>query len=159
MKVLSSFFSGITAYLPQIIIGMVVIAIIIMILVVVLTSTSFKHALKKKTPPTKAAETLKPPRPAEDKMPPRWGIISEMLSMRGYFRVGDISLSFLRALDLLRQRLDTVNFKYFMPWYLMIGPEKSGKNHLNESIRTDLSLGGNPISALRTPIQASSGAF
>lgn len=130
MNVLSSFFSGITAYLPQVIIGMVVIAIIIMILVVVLTSTSFKHALKKKTPPAKVAETPKPTRPAEDKMPPHWGIISEMLSMRGYFRVGDISLSFLRALDLLRQRLDTVNFKYFMPWYLMIGPEKSGKTTL-----------------------------
>lgn len=130
MSGLSSFISGITAYLPQVIIGMVVIAIIIMILVVILTSTSFKHALQKKTPPAKAPEPAKATRPAEDKMPPRWGIISEILSMRGYFHVGDISLSFLRALDLLRQRLDTVNYKYFMPWYLMIGPEKSGKTTL-----------------------------
>lgn len=132
MNALSSLITGITSYLPQILIAMVVIAIIIMILVVVLTSASFNKALKKKNPPSKAAEISKETRPPEDKMPPHWGRLSEILLARGYFQVGDISLTFLRALDLLRQRLDTVNFKYFMPWYLMIGPEKSGKSTLME---------------------------
>ncbi len=130
MNALSSFFSGITAYLPYILIGMVVIALIVMILVVVFTSTSVKRAALKKAPPKATVENPRATRPPEDKMPPRWGRISEILSTRGYFHVGDISLTFLRALDLLRQRLDTVNFKYFMPWYLMIGPEKSGKTTL-----------------------------
>lgn len=132
MSALSSFITGFTSYLPSILIGMAIIALVIMILVVVLTSASFNKALKKKTLPSKAAESPKEARPPEDKMPPHWGRLSEFLLARGYFQVGDISLTFLRALDLLRQRLDTVNFKYFMPWYLMIGPEKSGKSTLME---------------------------
>jgi len=104
MSALSSFFSGITAYLPYILIGMVVIALIVMILVVVFTSTSVKRAALKKAPPKAAVENPRATRPPEDKMPPRWGRISEILSTRGYFHVGDISLTFLRALDLLRQR-------------------------------------------------------
>lgn len=130
MNELSSLVNRITAYLPWILIAMLIVAIIIMILVVVSTSTSFKDALQKKISPKKQQGASEETRPPEDKMPRHWGRISEILSMRGYFQVGDISLTFLRALDLLRQRLDTVDFKYFMPWYLMIGAEKSGKTTL-----------------------------
>lgn len=129
MNMITSLISNITNYLPQIIIGIGIVALIIMILVVVLTSESVKSALKKKVPPAPKSKPA-PIHAPEDKMPPYWGRLSEILSLKGYFQVGDLSLIFLHALDLLRQRLDTVNFKYFMPWYLLIGPEKSGKTSL-----------------------------
>ncbi len=141
MTFLSSLINNITAYLPQIIVALVVIAVIIMILLVVLTSTSVKNVIKKKVPPKPKDETLSERRPPEDKMPPLGGRIAEILSMRGYFQVGDLSLVFLRAMELLRQRLDTVNYKYHLPWFLLIGASNSGKSTLMDRSEITLPLG------------------
>lgn len=140
MTFLSSLAHSISAYLTHIILTLVVIAIIIMILMVIMTSTSVKNAISKKAPPKSKDEKIDT-RPPEDKMPPIGGRISEFLAMRGYFRVGDLSMIFLRALDLLRQRLDTVNYKYHLPWYLLIGPSNSGKSTAMDRAEIMLPLG------------------
>lgn len=139
MMSLSDLIASITAYLPQIIIGMLVLAIIVMVLMVVLTSLNVKKALKKKAAPAAAPPPPKveaATRAPEDKMPPRFGVLSQILSLRGYFQIGDLSLIFLKGLDLLRQRLDTVNYKYHLPWYLLIGPAHSGKTSMMD--RSDI---------------------
>jgi type VI secretion system protein ImpL len=137
MTTISALVTQISSYLPQIILGMVITAIILMILMVILTSTSVSNAIKKKKPPTPKPEPADT-RPPEDKMPPRGGIFSQLLSLKGYFQVGDLSLIFLKALELLRERLDTVDYKYHLPWYLLIGATNSGKSSIMN--RSDLIL-------------------
>ncbi len=138
MMSLSDLIASITSYLPQIIIGMVILTVIVMVLLVFLTSATVKKALKKKAPPPPAPKAEPLTRAPEDKMPPRFGTISQILSLKGYFQVGDISLIFLKGMELLRQRLDTVNYKYHLPWYLLIGASQSGKSSMMD--RADLVL-------------------
>lgn len=130
MTTLSSFIESIVAYLPYILIGLVVVAIVVMIAVILLTQTSIKKAIQKKVPPPSAKKQEIPPPIHEGKTPPMGGRLSQFLTLKGYFRVGDMSLGLLKALELLRQRLDTVDYKYHLPWYALIGPEQSGKTTL-----------------------------
>lgn len=76
-----------------------------------------------------------------NKLPPLGGWISEFLSKKGFFHVSTLSLSFLRALDFLRDSLNTYNYKYQLPWYLLIGAENSGKTSLIEGAELNMPLG------------------
>ncbi|WP_010298146.1 type VI secretion protein IcmF/TssM N-terminal domain-containing protein [Candidatus Odyssella thessalonicensis] len=140
MKTIMDFISGLNAYLHLIVISGAIIALLLMLLFLYVTSRKVQTEIDKRVPPgsAKAAEDLLPP---EDKTPPWGGFFSRYLTLRGYFKVGDLSLIFLRALKLLRNRLDTVNYKYFLPWYLMIGPSSSGKSSLIERGGVALPLG------------------
>lgn len=126
-------FGYISAHLIEFIVGVAIIAILTIILVAFLTSRSVTKAIKKKVPPKPPSKTPVEPDPVpEDKMPPLGGSLSRALALRGIFRVGDIGLSFLRALNFLRDHLDTVQYKYRLPWYLLIGASQSGKSSLLE---------------------------
>jgi type VI secretion system protein ImpL len=129
MKTIMDFISGLNAYLHILVIVSSIIALLLMLLFLYFTSRKVKTEIDKRVPGNAQKETNPLP-PAEDQTPPWGGLFSRYLTLKGYFKVGDISLIFLRALDMLKDRLDTVNYKYFLPWYLMIGPSGSGKTSL-----------------------------
>ncbi len=95
-----------------------------------------RAATKPVTPSVPASDEIR-----NDKLPPMGGWISEFLSKKGYVKVSSLSLSFLRALDFLKQSLDTYNYKYQLPWYLLIGAENSGKTTLMEGADLNLPVG------------------
>jgi type VI secretion system protein ImpL len=68
-------------------------------------------------------------------IPPLGGGVSRYLTVKGYFKVNRISLSFLKALDFLKHSLGE-NSHYKLPWFLLVGSEGSGKSTLVKS--TDL---------------------
>lgn len=140
MKTIMDFISGLNAYIHIIVIVGSIIALILMLFFLYYTSSKVKTEINKRVPQNaqKEPENLPPP---EDQTPPWGGLLSRYLTLKGYFKVGDLSLIFLRALDLLRERLDSLNYKYFLPWYLMIGTSGSGKTSLIERSEISLPLG------------------
>lgn len=139
MKTIMDFISGLNAYIHIIVIVGSIVALILMLLFLYYTSSRVKKEVDKRIPPNTPEPEQLPP--AEDKTPPWGGLLSRYLTLKGYFKVGDLSLIFLRALDLLRERLDTINYKYFLPWYLMIGTSGSGKTSLIERSEIPLPIG------------------
>ena len=55
--------------------------------------------------------------------------LNHYLIAKGYIRVHSIVKSFFKALDFLKTSLGT-GYKYKLPWYMIIGAEKSGKSSL-----------------------------
>lgn len=135
--------SNLSTHLTQIILAVIVIAILVMVLMIVFTSNAVQHEVKKKVPPPmKMGQDDPPPHPEDmGHLPPIGGRLSAFLSLKGFFNVGDISLVFLRALNLLRERLDTVHYKYQLPWYLLIGANQSGKTTLMDRSEIVLPIG------------------
>ena len=118
----------------------------ICILVIVLILLYIMYISNKKTQANRDKEpTLSkdPNAPFEEteRMPFHGGWLSEFMSRKGYFRVGDLSLSFLRALSFLKETVRTYNYKYQLPWFLVLGTEGSGKSSLFENAGLHLPLG------------------
>lgn len=141
---MNSFFKSLSHIgnrIPEIILIITILAVVMILVLTFLTNYAIKQAEKKGPKP----EPEKIPKEAriipEYKMPPFGGRLSQYLTLRGTFRVGDISLSFLRALAFLRNRLDTLTYKYHLPWYLMVGASASGKSTLLEAGGMSLPVG------------------
>jgi type VI secretion system protein ImpL len=66
-------------------------------------------------------------------LPPLGGWISSFLTLKGFFKVNDISLFFLKVEDFLNQSVGLAR-KYDLPWFLMLGSEGSGKSTVVNSI-------------------------
>lgn len=124
--------------IPEVILIITIIAVVMILLLTFLTAYAVKRAEKKgPAKPEPIKEKIIP----EYRMPPIGGRLSQFLTLRGTFRVGDISLSFLRALAFLRSRLDSLTYKYQLPWYLMVGASNSGKSTLLEYSGMSLPVG------------------
>ncbi|MCE3230834.1 MAG: hypothetical protein K0R52_762 [Alphaproteobacteria bacterium] len=126
--------------LPEVILVITLLAVVTILVLTFLTTYAVKQAEKKGPLPDLEPKTKERAIP-EYRMPPFGGRLSQFLTLRGTFRVGDISLSFLRALTFLRNRLDNLTYKYQLPWYLMIGSSGSGKSTLLESAGMNLPVG------------------
>lgn len=132
--------------LPLVILILLIIAFVVMLITIILTILSMRRSAPKIPKPPSAAAADKDKKTkgeAEEsnKLPPLGGWISEFLSKKGFFHVSTLSLSFLRALDFLRNSLNTYNYKYHLPWYLLIGAEGSGKTSLIEGAELNMPLG------------------
>jgi len=117
--------------LPETILMIIILAIVMVLILIFLTNYAVKKAGKEAKPkpePKKSKEKIIP----EYRMPPIGGRLSQFLALKGIFRVGNTSLSFLRALAFLRDRLNGLTYKYQLPWYLMVGASGSGKSTLLE---------------------------
>ena len=99
------------------IIGLASVGLLAMLCVVFLTNRAFKKAaLKKDLPKDDPKKEIKPP--LATRTPPPGGWLSEYLTMKGFFRVGEISVVFLRAIRFLRARMPGASPLYQLPWYL-----------------------------------------
>lgn len=119
---------SVSAY-PYILGLLLIVGIGLIIAVVYLTSSALKAAGKKKTEPAEP-----PPQKIkiipDDKLPPIGGRLIALLSTRGWFKISALALSFIRAMEFLRNHLDSIHYKYRLPWYLLIGTSYSGKTSL-----------------------------
>ncbi|GHS96042.1 hypothetical protein AGMMS50296_1750 [Alphaproteobacteria bacterium] len=68
------------------------------------------------------------------KLPPVGGWFSEMLSRKGFFKIGRLSVDFLNSLSFLRENLRSSHYKYIKPWVLVLGAENSGKTTLLKTL-------------------------
>lgn len=129
------------------IIGIVLsIAFIAMLLVTIFTLISIKRAeIKAKRvidiPPSALKidkEKLKIPENDSDKSTPfPFGeFINSYLINKGYIKSSGIVKSFFKALDFLKNSLGR-NYKYKLPWYLILGTEDSGKTSLMNGFTHD----------------------
>ncbi|MBI1954666.1 MAG: hypothetical protein HYS39_03555, partial [Proteobacteria bacterium] len=103
------------------------IGLLIIIGVVFITNRAVNQAEKKKLPPKPQAPPVYQP---TKRTPPIGGRFSQQLVLKGYFRVSDLSFSFVKALEFLRTIFKGFNYKYRLPWYLLIGPSEGGKETL-----------------------------
>lgn len=132
MKALLSPLTHLGNRLPEVILIVTILAVLMILLLTFATTSAVKRAEKKKIPPALKEKKPKEKVIPEYRMPPIGGRLSQFLTLRGIFRVGDISLTFLRTLSFLRDRLDNLTYKYQLPWYLMVGATNSGKSTLLE---------------------------
>lgn len=119
------------------ILGTVILAVLVICLVMYFTS----HSVKPKEGDVEPKDGKKRVPHEINRTPPWGGPLSRYFTVRGYFSVGDLTLIFLRGLELLKARLDTVHYKYYLPWYLMIGTSGSGKSNLMGRSELVLPLG------------------
>lgn len=140
MSVLASLQSLSHGWLVAVTIILTVVAIALMVIVVYWTDSSVTKAGAKKAPKLPPPQTPLPP-VQEDRLPPLWGWFSSYLVRKGFYRVSELSLSFLKALQFLSERLDTLDYKYRLPWYLLIGASHSGKTTLLEGSEPSLPVG------------------
>lgn len=151
MNRITTFLNNISLYIPYIIITVVVLALIILVVLAYTTSRAVNKAKKRRLPAppvhipepklTTTPEPTQEPIKPDQKVPPIGGRFTEFLSLKGYFHVGEIGMTFLRAMELLRQRMDTYHYKYRLPWYLLIGPSYAGKTTLMDCSEQVLPLG------------------
>ena len=121
---------------------LLILALLVLVGIVVITVMAMRKAAAKTSSDPSLKQALSPQDdPRNYKLPPFGGWISEFFAKKGYFHVSSLSLSFLRALDFLKQSLDTYNYKYQLPWYLLIGTESSGKTTLMEGAELNLPVG------------------
>jgi len=122
------------------------ILVIVLILLFIMYASNKKAGVNRDKEATldPGADTNDPtkiPYDEAERMPPIGGWLSEFLSRRGYFHVGELSLSFLRAIAFLKETVRTYNYKYQLPWFLVLGTEGSGKSSLFENAGLHLPLG------------------
>ncbi|CAO5674519.1 MAG: hypothetical protein HEEMFOPI_00074 [Holosporales bacterium] len=155
INLINSFFTKVGDYfaklsaLPTLILVLLIIGIFIIIVTIVMVILSLRQGAKKKADEAKSPLIADDPNAKDDaavkarnhNLPPLGGPVSEFLVKRGYFQVSDLSKSFFNALDFLRSSLNSPNYKYRLPWYLLIGAEESGKSGLMEGSNLNLPVG------------------
>ncbi len=143
MKTITHFLDSIFPKIPLILIIVILVALLIMILTIVLIIKAVKKAKKKAAVAQEGTgETVKKEKKEQThKLPPLIGKVSEFLTKKGFFRVSDMSLSFLKALEFLQQSIGTTNYKYRLPWFLLLGTEQSGKTSMLEGAELHLPVG------------------
>jgi type VI secretion system protein ImpL len=131
--------------LPTLIIGLIILGIVIIIITILVIVISLRQGAKKKAEILASqaiAENPDDAPPASAKnLPPLYGPFSEYFVKKGYIQVSDLSKSFFSALEFLRSALNSPNYKYRLPWYLLIGSESSGKSSLIEASTLNLPAG------------------
>jgi type VI secretion system protein ImpL len=66
-------------------------------------------------------------------LPPLLGKFGQLLARKGYLKIADLGMSFLKVLDYLEQVIG-VGRQYMVPWYMLMGKNGSGKTSLLKSL-------------------------
>lgn len=148
MSGFSGFLTHISPYIPYLIVIVLGLGLVLIITLSLLGTRAVKRAAEKKQE-AKGESTAKKEQPHQarkkgwlHRLPPHIGMrLSTFLSGKGYVHVGNLGLSFLRAIELMRQRFGGRNYKYRLPWFLLIGAENSGKSSLMRCSEQVLPLG------------------
>lgn len=128
METFQNILNALSKHLTLVLIVMAFLGILIIVMIVLTANRSVKDAIKKEALKPKKKEE-KPYIPTK-RMPPIGGRLTEKLSIKGFFHVSELSLSILRALEYLRSVFKGTEYKYRLPWYLVLGASESGKNTL-----------------------------
>ncbi len=66
---------------------------------------------------------------------------TEFIALFGYLPITPLGKSFVNAVQILRQNIGGPEYKYKLPWFLIIGPENSGKTTFIQNANLPLPLG------------------
>ncbi len=84
-------------------------------------------------------------------LPPLLGKFGQLLAKKGYLKIADLGMSFLKVLDYLEQVIG-VGRQYMVPWYMLMGKSDSGKTSLLKSLNLPQPAGqGNFYGAHQDP--------
>ncbi|MDR2417316.1 MAG: hypothetical protein LBD15_04115 [Holosporales bacterium] len=72
----------------------------------------------------------------EESIPLFAGRWAEILASHGLFKVGPVTQTFLKILEILRKHVYGKNWRYQVPWYMLVGAPQSGKSTLAENLRS-----------------------
>ena len=134
------YLTGIIGSIPFLLIIFTIITVILIIAIIVVSLSRKKTLPKLSEPPKLKKEIIKEDdlKLEEEKLPPILGWIGEFLSKKKVFQVNPLSMSFLKAIDVLEGNLGFYNAKYKLPWYALIGSEGSGKTTLLSSSKNHI---------------------
>lgn len=122
-----SYLKEVFSSVSVIIVILFVVGLLVMVFAIIMMAVALKRSNKKAKPKGEAKlEKI-------HQTPPLGGLISEYLTRKGYFKVNNISLIFLKVLDFLRNTIGE-NYNYKLPWFVVLGGEGSGKTTLIESL-------------------------
>lgn len=125
-----------SGYLVYAIWGSMLLALIIAIGVIVTASLALKRAAKRRA--------LAPPVPKEIDEDEKEEKKSFWERFLGFFKgsaADDLALSFDKAVEVLKNYIPGNNYKYEIPWYLIIGAQGSGKTELLNHVNLELPIG------------------
>ncbi|MBX9976904.1 MAG: hypothetical protein K2X98_01465 [Alphaproteobacteria bacterium] len=126
------------AHILMWIIGLAIAGFIIMLCVVLITNRAVKKAAKGPSKPL-PEKVITPP--SLTRMPPPGGRLTEYLTTKGFFRVGELGVLFVRAIQFLRTHIGGHAPLYHLPWYLLIGPADAGKSTMLRNSTLKMPLG------------------
>lgn len=133
---------GWSPYLTYAVWGAVGLSIIIGIGLIIVTSMALKRAAKRRA--------LAPPVPtSEDAAPEEKPSFSErlhnawtgFLKLWGLVPADELAASFEKTIEVLKTYIPGKEFRYEIPWYMMIGAEESGKTELLKNLNLELPIG------------------
>jgi type VI secretion system protein ImpL len=122
--------------LPYIVLITVGIGIVLSLLVGIGTGALSERKAKQKA--IKAVQdATDSQRHKEESVPLFSGRWAEILALHGLLKVGPITQTFIRILEILRKRSTHGRYwRYKVPWYLLVGSSQSGKSTLAENLRS-----------------------
>lgn len=134
---------GWSPYFLYVILLFILLAVLVGIGVLVIASLTIKRAARKKAVAPSVPEILgeteaKGTTPTIDKMV---ALIRKLLVHWGLIPKDELSRVFITAKKLLKKYIGGPNYMYQIPWYLMVGTEKSGKTTLLEKVNLELPIG------------------
>lgn len=128
-------------YLPYAVVSLIFFSIGIIGILTYFVQDSFKKSTAEKPDPKPVACQNED----EEVLVLKSSKLTEFLSLFGYFPITPMARSFVRAIAVLREGVGGTNFRYKIPWFLIIGAENSGKTTFIENAKLPLPL-GNPLS-------------
>lgn len=132
---------GWSPYLTYAVWGAVLLSIVIGLGLIMVTSLALKRAAKRRalSPPTpQEASVDEAPKTAVEKMQ---GVWSKFLAFWGFSPTDELSTAFAKTIEILKTYIPGKEFRYEIPWYLMIGAEDSGKTELLRNLNLELPIG------------------
>lgn len=96
---------------------------VLILFIVVFVGILVIHAILKKKREGQSDEII-------NETPPRLGMLSEYLVRTGRIKLGKIGSSFMRGLFYIKKKISLSHAVYHQPWFLVLGPENSGKSSL-----------------------------
>lgn len=132
--------------LPFVIIVMIILAFVVVIVTILVVHISVKRAERRADASIEAKEATDAELARQDRLPFYGGWLSTFLTRRGYIKVSDLSVAFLKMMEFLHKHLDH-NPTYRLPWYLVVGPSDSGKTTWLDAVRLEEPFGEVPSNA------------
>ncbi|MBS0185851.1 MAG: hypothetical protein JSS34_05865 [Proteobacteria bacterium] len=128
--------SAIEPYLPYMVTSFLFTALSV---IGVLTYIVLK-SLKSSSPSSAPSSTSQPVSKEKD-MIFKSSKFTEFIALFGYLPITPLGKSFVNALQVLRKNIGGSDYKYKLPWFLLIGPENSGKTTFIQNANLPLPLG------------------
>ncbi|MDR0677103.1 MAG: hypothetical protein LBF57_00250 [Holosporaceae bacterium] len=122
---------------PAISLGIIIVALVLIVvffgICVAYVNTKPKPIIKKNET-DKKKDTIPPPRIRHEDLPVISGRIGEIFTLYGILKAGPVTRVFFKVLGIIKNSTYDIRWRYKLPFFMMIGPEDSGKTTLLDSL-------------------------